>query len=123
MSLKRHTYIHHPEIESNLSQKQRLFCNICGKRFYDNRLLEKHIKSTHNKWSNWSPENSFGDKEDDMSEASFGDQFLQNIEEGYPGHHFPTQLQTDNPNKSTQNYENPIQLSKKKKTPVKHKND
>eukprot|EP00092_Neocalanus_flemingeri_P059834 GFUD01071653.1.p1 GENE.GFUD01071653.1~~GFUD01071653.1.p1 ORF type:complete len:162 (-),score=29.77 GFUD01071653.1:169-654(-) len=34
MSLKRHIYMHHPEIESNISSTQRLSCNICHTRLF-----------------------------------------------------------------------------------------
>jgi len=47
LSVKRHIYIHHPEIDSQLPPAQRLSCNICHKRYYDSRHLQKHMKSLH----------------------------------------------------------------------------
>jgi len=47
LSVKRHIYIHHPEIDSQLPLGQRLSCNLCEKRYYDPRHLQKHLKSIH----------------------------------------------------------------------------
>eukprot|EP00090_Calanus_glacialis_P040632 TRINITY_DN70960_c0_g1_i1.p1 TRINITY_DN70960_c0_g1~~TRINITY_DN70960_c0_g1_i1.p1 ORF type:complete len:100 (+),score=11.58 TRINITY_DN70960_c0_g1_i1:22-300(+) len=47
MGVKRHIYIHHPEIDSKLSPGQKLSCKMCHKRYYDARHLEKHIRSSH----------------------------------------------------------------------------
>jgi len=47
LSVKRHIYIHHPEIDSHLPPSQRLSCNICNKRYYDSRHYQKHMKSSH----------------------------------------------------------------------------
>jgi len=47
LSVKRHIYIHHPEIDSQLPLGQRLSCNICEKRYYDPRHLQKHLNSIH----------------------------------------------------------------------------
>jgi len=47
LSVKRHIYIHHPEIDSHLPPGQRLSCDICNKRYYDSRHFQKHMKSSH----------------------------------------------------------------------------